>query len=74
MDGVGDLLLREHRPVTLPLIALAAAAVLAFFAPTTQALARKVTWPRAILAYVLFVLGIQQMLQTGFNPFLYFQF
>ena len=66
--------LRPHRPLTLPLLALVVAAVLAFAAPNTQKIAAHITWPKAIFAYLAFVLGIQQMLQTGFNPFLYYQF
>ena len=70
----GELVLRPRRADTLPLLVLVVAAPIAFFGRTTQDLARNITPAKAILALVLFAVGVQQMLQSGFNPFLYFQF
>ena len=70
----GELALRGQRAVLLPMVALVAGAAIAFFAPNTQTLAKDITWSRAVVAWILFVLGLEHMLQTGFNPFLYFQF
>ena len=74
LEGFGPFRLREPYPVTFPLTAVAVAAVVAFLAPNTQAFARKLSLPRALAALVVFVLGLVAMLETGFNPFLYYQF
>ena len=72
--GIGEWTLRAPSSAALPLFVMACGVLIAFFGRTTQRLAERPGWPSFIVAFLLFHLGVQQMLQSGFNPFLYFQF
>ena len=74
VNGLGDLTIRSPYALKLPLTALLIAAAIAFFGKTTMAMSANITRPKALVAIVLFVLGVAQMLLQGFNPFLYYQF
>ncbi len=61
------------RPWSLAILAVAAALV--WFAPrAAEIVNRPLHWPRAILAFGVFIFAIAMMLSQGDNPFLYFQF
>ena len=59
---------REH------LVMMGLCALLAFQPLQAFDLAKRVTWPKAIMLIVLFCVALMTMFQQAFNPFLYFQF
>ena len=73
-NGLGSFTLRGPTAATLPLIVLCVGSCVALFARTTQDLARRMTLLRAVAALIAFCLGLLAMIQSGFNPFLYYQF
>ncbi len=72
--GAGSFTLRAPHPATLPLMMTVIGGILAIAFPTSTAFSRRVPGWKAVMASLFFVLGVAQMLQQGFNPFLYFRF
>ena len=70
----GAFSLRGPTAATLPLIVGALGVFIALFARTTQQLAEHITTLKAVGALLAFILGVMAMMQSGFNPFLYYQF
>jgi hypothetical protein len=70
----GGFSLRGPTAATLPLIVGALGVIIALFARTTQQLAEHITTLKAVGALLAFILGVMAMMQSGFNPFLYYQF
>ncbi|MCA9322640.1 MAG: MBOAT family protein, partial [Planctomycetes bacterium] len=62
-----------HDP-RLGFLVLGMGLALVFFAPNTQTFAQRIGLGRALFALVVFALGIEQVLQHGFNPFIYYRF
>ncbi len=72
--GVGTFTLRAPHPATLPVLMTGIGGLLALAFPTSTAFSRRVPGWKAALGCLFFALGVAQMLQQGFNPFLYFRF
>jgi alginate O-acetyltransferase complex protein AlgI len=73
-NGLGDWTLRRPWATTWPLAAMTVAVGIAFRGVRTAELAQQLTTTKRLFAITVFWLGTVQMLQQGFNPFLYFRF
>ncbi len=74
LNGIGAFSLRGATAATLPLIVMVIGILIALLGRTTQEIAERITGVKAVLAVVAFCIGVMAMMQSGFNPFLYYQF
>ncbi len=72
--GWGGFTLRGPFSWRVPVGVLACGALLVWFAPTTQQMAARGGWSRVVLVLFLFAVAVVELLQSAFNPFLYYQF